>query len=49
MNTIEKKEYIKPELEIVEIAAEEAIAISGGGPVFGDEEWWKKTTYLKLQ
>jgi hypothetical protein len=26
MNTIEKKEYIKPELEIVEIATEEAIA-----------------------
>ena len=38
MNTIEKKEYIKPELEIVEIATEEEIAISGGGPVFGDEE-----------
>ena len=30
MNTIEKKEYIKPELEIVEIATEEAIANSGG-------------------
>jgi hypothetical protein len=29
MNTIEKKEYIKPELEIVEIATEEAIADSG--------------------
>jgi hypothetical protein len=36
MNTIEKKEYIKPELEIVEIATEEAIAISSGDPVFGD-------------
>jgi hypothetical protein len=31
MNTIEKKEYIKPELEIVEIATEEAIACSGLG------------------
>jgi hypothetical protein len=29
MNSIEKKEYIKPELEIVEIATEEAIAVSG--------------------
>jgi hypothetical protein len=26
MNTIEKKEYIKPELEIVEIATEDGIA-----------------------
>jgi hypothetical protein len=38
MNTIEKKEYIKPELEIVEIATEEAIAdiANSGDPVFGD-------------
>jgi hypothetical protein len=42
MNTIEKKEYIKPELEIVEIATEEAIASGGGiandlGPALGDD------------